>query len=600
MDQDSTPLHKINADLVSSLVIENEGSVSKKPPIPTILNVADLEDARSEAIPYSRYAYGLGVNDDGPETDGKNITSPRSVLFSSAEGQDESNSNNKLPSMPSIHHHPSAIEETGGDSSDLPFKLLHDAIDLSTDDHDLTQPKGMKKCATSSTSVVAQSKFVGGERCNPTTTATGSSPVVEVSCVSSPGEDSLSSPSFSSSCSSSLFVNGMTENASKCFETLRAEKEQQQKENIPLLKVKAKKNPKKKKKKAQDASLTKSIRLPKVYVKAQDPSKQQMVLDYLSTIHDKLPLRVKTHVQLTIYNQDDENDSFQLVVSGNTTLRQLGQLLTILTSSSSSPKLEDQHPRGKRKQQRYSLKKTSSWFSLLIGDDTGTNIGDGSSNRALKHSCSQNEEMLIGDKSIKIVQIFQGLVMSPNSGMVWDSDQAAGMATYYDSLTWNLASMTQQSEQISKTYYVVIDGVIADQCILHYKNCPLPRLVDENCFGNRRKAMMELNEKLFQHYSKDNGVGRRSETDNGNNIDHYAFSDDHYSFRLLDPICYADGTVYGNTTKPFKKNFSESNVYSAGAPNNQQHSNPDAENARNATSSNDDDNTKTNKYSTET
>lgn len=178
------------------------------------------------------------------------------------------------------------------------------------------------------------------------------------------------------------------------------------------------------------------------------------VVTYLSQMNDKLPLRVKTYVQVKI--ADANQKCARVVVSGATDMKKLGQLCAYITGYSS-----DFHY---HTQKGASLKKSR--FELRV-EDSVLWIGE----KALAKQSAAAGVAHVVDKTIKLVQVFQGLMTSATGGMTYDSDQARTVATTANSVVWMSNNDTR--------YNVTVEGIMP-MASSTMKKVPMPRIVTDD------------------------------------------------------------------------------------------------------------------------
>jgi hypothetical protein len=185
---------------------------------------------------------------------------------------------------------------------------------------------------------------------------------------------------------------------------------------------------------------------------------------YLSSIDDKLSLRVKTILQLKIVDATKPNKSALVVLSGATDMKKMSQLCAYITGHS------DHY-------QYHSQKGTSmkgSRIELTLGD-TKTWLAEKS---ALKHANTAGATLCV-DKNIKIVQVFQGLNTSPDSGIVFDSEEAKTFACTPQAVVWVAPNGSR--------YEIKVQAVAPQKCE-PVRASPLPRLVTHTEDASRVKT----------------------------------------------------------------------------------------------------------------
>ena len=181
------------------------------------------------------------------------------------------------------------------------------------------------------------------------------------------------------------------------------------------------------------------------------------IVAHLDSLGDKLSLRAKTVVQLEIVDSTKKK-SCQVVCSGSISLKKVGQLVAFLTNHTSEYEYHIQ--RGK------SLK--GSYFELSIDGKSKLLLGD----NAVKKKAQAEGVGYALDKPIKIVQIFQGLTVAADSGMIFDSEASGEV-----SLVW----ISDKGDRYSLT----AQGILPIKC-LYNQILPMPRVVDDD-YNNARK-----------------------------------------------------------------------------------------------------------------
>ena len=181
------------------------------------------------------------------------------------------------------------------------------------------------------------------------------------------------------------------------------------------------------------------------------------ILAHLNALGDKLSLRTNTVAQLKITDASGKK-SCQVVCSGSISLKKVGQLVAFLTNHSSEYEYHIQRGR--------SLK--GSYFELSLDGESRLLLGE----NALKKKAKAEGVGYAQDKPIKIVQVFQGLIVKSDSGMIFESESNRGV-----SLVW----VSDKGDR----YSVTAQGILPNKCVSN-RTKPMPRLVDED-YNNSRK-----------------------------------------------------------------------------------------------------------------
>ncbi len=111
-----------------------------------------------------------------------------------------------------------------------------------------------------------------------------------------------------------------------------------------------------------------------------------------------------------------------------------------------------------------------SYFELSLDGTSKLWLGENS----LKKKAKAEGIGLAIDKPIKLVQVFQGLVVGANSGMIFDSEASEGA-----SLVW----ISDKGDQ----YSVTVQGILPNKCV-SCATLPMPRVVDDDYDNARRKT----------------------------------------------------------------------------------------------------------------
>lgn len=289
------------------------------------------------------------------------------------------------------------------------------------------------------------------------------------------------------------------------------------------------------------------------------------IVNYLNGIQDKLALRVKTRLQIKIAADDDDSSttkSCRVVLSGATCLKKLGQLIAYLTGHAADFHYHSQ--KGK------SLK--GSLFELRLNNNNNgeEEAVDGSpaaaaaaaaavgwlGEKALAKKAAAAGAAYVLDKNVKIVQIFQGLVLGPSSGVVYDSDAARSVATMPGSLVWVSSSADDKN---AKRYNVTVEGIVANKCDSG-GNQPLPRLVTGESNNNSTKVFGKKSISATNHYLQADRQGPSFIVFRGTSQAELGAM---AASCAANPLCAENGTVVGDYADMY---FQPANVDSAGPP----------------------------------
>lgn len=210
------------------------------------------------------------------------------------------------------------------------------------------------------------------------------------------------------------------------------------------------------------------------------------ILTYLSAIQDRLSLRVKTQVQLKISSLSNPTKTCRFVVLGSASWKKLGQLCAFLTGHSNDYAYHSQ--KGK------SLK--GSFFQI---SQNGEKLWLGE--KALAKKAAAAGAAHVVDKTIKVVQVFQGLISHPKNGMTFDSPAAQALAAAKDSVVWN-------SGNSDDCYAVTVEGIVANKCTSSSEQS-LPRIVTDDFDNARRSTAFGMNIHRANTHLRGNRQGLR-------------------------------------------------------------------------------------------
>ena len=183
---------------------------------------------------------------------------------------------------------------------------------------------------------------------------------------------------------------------------------------------------------------------------------------HFSAIHDKLSQRIKTLVQLAITDLQQPKKVEHVIVSGATDMKKMHHLLAYLTGS--SPDFEYHSQKGKSTKGCY--------FEVTAGPNHKPCWL--AEKAAAKKAAAVGADCVV-DKSVKIVQVFQGLNCSANGGMVYAAD---------DSL--NKTSLLQLVfVSPTKGRFAVQATAVVPTKAIRGKMCPLPRVVTYRSGANK-------------------------------------------------------------------------------------------------------------------
>jgi hypothetical protein len=180
---------------------------------------------------------------------------------------------------------------------------------------------------------------------------------------------------------------------------------------------------------------------------------------YLSGIDDRLKLRVKTVLQLKITDMAKPTRSVHVVLSGATCMKKVNQICAFVTGHDSNFAYHSQ--------KGTCLK--GSRIELTL--DTNTNKVHWVAEKSAQKKAAAAGAGFVTDKTVKIVQVFQGLNLGPRSGLAFDSRESHKVITTPGSVVW-----VSPDEQ---RYAITV------QTIAPYKSCecgnlPMPRIVMYN------------------------------------------------------------------------------------------------------------------------
>lgn len=267
---------------------------------------------------------------------------------------------------------------------------------------------------------------------------------------------------------------------------------------------------------------------------ASKDNDSSIVVAHLDSLGDKLYLRAKTVVQLEIVDSSKKK-SCQVVCSGSISLKKVGQLVAFLTNHTSEYEYHIQ--RGK------SLK--GSYFELSI-DGKKLLLGD----NAVKKKAQAEGVGYVLDKPIKIVQIFQGLIVAADSGMIFDSETSREI-----SLVW----VSDKGDR----YSLAAQGILPIKCLWN-QILPMPRVVDDDYNNARKRTGFSKSIRIANTMLRGNRQAARESS-------WFGVSDAEINkfeqANLRRPVCRKDGSVddRGRYNGGIA-NFSEELVSTAGPP----------------------------------
>jgi len=183
------------------------------------------------------------------------------------------------------------------------------------------------------------------------------------------------------------------------------------------------------------------------------------VVAHLNALGDKLSLRTNTLVQLKIADASGKK-SCRAVCSGSMSLKKVGQLVAFVTGHASD--YEVHINRGKSV--------TGSYFELSLDGKNKLWLGENS----LKKKAKAEGIGHVIDKPIKLVQVFQGLIVGANFGMIFETESSKRA-----SLVW----ISDKGDR----YSVTVQGILPSKCV-YCASLPMPRVVDDDNTNNRKKT----------------------------------------------------------------------------------------------------------------
>lgn len=276
-------------------------------------------------------------------------------------------------------------------------------------------------------------------------------------------------------------------------------------------------------------------------------SPQQSLISYLSDLpKDKLNLRVKTMVQLQITSLDDPKKCDYVVVSGATDMKKLNHLVAYVTDCTSNYHYHSQ--RG--------TSLPGSYFELSVDGYKTSWIGG---RKELKQA-GRNDAIL--DKSVKVVQIFQGLTCHTDGTMVYDSELAKSIIANDRSLVF----CTNHNQQFA----VSVMAIAPVKCGKGSFKPPLPRLVkfrDNQIKTGFGRSFKQCKKVMQGNRSDPQSTYYGVSPGEPQSICIYDFPPEDLFQRWAFPICQLDKTkVFGSLYGELCKDFSEADVATAGPP----------------------------------
>ena len=272
--------------------------------------------------------------------------------------------------------------------------------------------------------------------------------------------------------------------------------------------------------------------VPEITVPGKDTTKQTAILKFLTALGEKSSLREKSHVQLQIgtlktgctstsdpeyWHENKSPDKWcRIIVPGGMDMKNLGKLMAFLTGRTLSYGADIR-------------RLNNSFFEFCPFDNTNAIIGS----KDHHFTMTKSNIPRLYDKSIKIIQIFQGLITLFNDGVKFDSSDAKSVWNAHNSLVW-YAPNEGPDKSITRCY-ICCQGVVANSCIK--TKSPLPRILDGGYFYGR--SVKQLNQRLHQDSKLPKGVPYWCSGDGDNDDESSAFQ----------PICDPKGFIVNQDLK---------------------------------------------------
>ena len=211
----------------------------------------------------------------------------------------------------------------------------------------------------------------------------------------------------------------------------------------------------------------------KVKMVAAPPATSE-IATYLHTLHANGKLKnrsTKSRLQLRLTSSTDDAKFVQFVVSGATSMKKIGQLYI---------------PCGKVDELRVPLAERrnvagSKFVLTRFAEHDQKKLW--LTNKTTGKKAAKEGAEFVEDKAVKIVQVFQGLCTSGDSGIQYDSLDAKLMNETRGAVVFQLPSASSSSSSSAECteYLLTAEGIFPNDCLCLDLQA-LPRLVTEGAF----------------------------------------------------------------------------------------------------------------------
>jgi len=174
------------------------------------------------------------------------------------------------------------------------------------------------------------------------------------------------------------------------------------------------------------------------------------------------------------------------VVSGATSMKKISQLCAFLTGKTSSY----HHHSQKGKNMKGS--------KMILRRENGTTTELWLAGKAmLKKATAANNVEFLEDKTVKVVEVFQGLCTDVDSGLKYDTNKAKNMnvgnnVVFQVSNASSSSSSASSSATLVEEYVLTAEGIFPNKCMMS-KELPLPRIVTQEHYPYNGNASFGYN-----------------------------------------------------------------------------------------------------------
>ena len=201
---------------------------------------------------------------------------------------------------------------------------------------------------------------------------------------------------------------------------------------------------------------------------------------------NKVAQRVKTLLQLHLTKappplpSSPPSSSFtgmSFVVSGATNMKKIGQLCAFLTGNASTYHHHSQKG------------KNIKGSKIVLRKDNGAKTVLWLAGKAMSKKATQEGAGFLEDKTVKVVEVFQGLCTGVDSGVQYDTNEAKSMNSGNNvvfqvptsSSSSSSSSSSLSSASLVDEYVLTAEGIFPNKC-MREQGVPLPRIVTPNYY----------------------------------------------------------------------------------------------------------------------